>query len=111
MLLTPFNADAEDEATKSFVEKYQAAHGEVPNQFAADAYDCVYAIYEALKDENVSSDTSASEMCDLLMAKFTSDGFKFTGLTGEDMTWSAEGTVSKYPKGMYIQDGAYVGMD
>ena len=111
MLLTPFNADAEDEATKSFVTKFQEKYGDVPNQFAADAYDCVYAIYEALKDENVSSDTSASEMCDLLMAKFTSDGFKFTGLTGEDMTWSAEGTVSKYPKGMYIQDGAYVGMD
>ena len=44
MLLTPFNADAEDERTKSFVSKYQEKYGDVPNQFAADAYDCVYAI-------------------------------------------------------------------
>lgn len=111
MLLTPFNADAEDARTQSFVTKYQEKYGDVPNQFAADAYDCVYAIYEALKDEDVSSDTTASDMCDLLIAKFTSPDFKFTGLTGENMTWDASGAVSKYPKGMYIQDGAYVGLD
>ena len=111
MLLTPFNADAEDARTQSFVTKYQEKYGDVPNQFAADAYDCVYAIYEALKDEDVSAETSASDMCDLLIAKFTSPDFKFTGLTGEDMTWDASGAVSKYPKGMYIQDGAYVGLD
>ena len=109
MLLTPFNADSEDEATKSFVAKYQAKYGDVPNQFAADAYDCVYAIYNALKDENVTSETSASDMCDILINKFTS--MTFNGLTGENMTWSADGTVTKSPKGMYIQDGVYVGMD
>ena len=109
MLLTPFNADAEDEATKSFVSKYQAKFGGVPNQFAADAYDCVYAIYNALKDEAVTADTSASDLCDILIGKFTS--MTFNGLTGENMTWSAEGTVTKSPKGMYIQDGVYVGMD
>ena len=43
MLLTPFNADDEDEATQSFVKKYQEKYGETPIQFAADAYDCVYA--------------------------------------------------------------------
>ncbi len=111
MLLTPFSADAEDQRTKSFVSKYVEKYGDTPNQFAADAYDCVYAIYEALKDEDVSSATSASDMCDLLMGKFTSGSFTFTGLTGENMTWDASGAVSKYPKGMYIQNGAYVGMD
>ena len=39
MLLTPFNADATDEATVNFVTKYQELYGETPNQFAADAYD------------------------------------------------------------------------
>ena len=43
MLLTPFNADAEDEKTQAFVKTYLEKFGEVPNQFAADAYDCVYA--------------------------------------------------------------------
>ena len=111
ILLTPFNADAEDEATKSFVSKYQEAYGEVPNQFAADAYDCVYAIYEALQGSDVTSDASASDLCDLLVAKFTGSDFVFNGLTGEDMTWDATGAVSKAPKGMVIENGAYVGMD
>ena len=109
MLLTPFNADADDEATKSFVAKYQEKFGEVPNQFAADAYDCVYAIYNALKDEDVTSGTSAGDLCDILIGKFTS--MTFDGLTGEGMTWADTGAVSKTPKGMYIENGAYVGMD
>lgn len=109
MLLTPFNADAEDDATKSFVEKYKAAYGEVPNQFAADAYDCVYAIYNALVKTGVTADMSASDICDKLMSEFTS--MTFDGLTGEGMTWGADGAVTKSPKGMVIKNGAYVGMD
>lgn len=110
ILLTPFNADSEDEATKSFVEKYQDAYGEVPNQFAADAYDCVYAIYEALKDSDADPSMSASELGDILTAKFAGD-FTFDGLTGEGMTWDETGAVSKSPKGMVIENGSYVGLD
>ena len=110
MLLTPFNADADDARTKAFVEKYQEAYGEVPNQFAADAYDCVYAIYNALQKAGVTdAGLSAGELCDILLEQFTS--MSFDGLTGESMTWGADGAVSKSPKGMYIQDGVYVGMD
>jgi len=111
ILLTPFNADAEDDATKSFVSKYQEKYGEIPNQFAADAYDCVYAIYEALQGSGVTSETASTELCDMLVAKFTGSDFVFNGLTGEDMTWDASGAVSKAPKGMIIENGAYVGLD
>ncbi|MBQ8975208.1 MAG: ABC transporter substrate-binding protein [Oscillospiraceae bacterium] len=109
MLLTPFNADSDDERTKSFVEKYEAAYGNTPNQFAADAYDCVYAIYDALVAAGATTDMSSSELCDLLIAQFTS--MKFDGLTGEGMTWESNGAVTKSPKGMYIENGVYVGMD
>ncbi len=109
ILLTPFSADAED--AQDFVAKYQAAYGEIPNQFAADAYDCVYAIYEALQGEAVDSTTSASDLCDMLVAKFTGGEFVYNGLTGENMTWDATGAVTKAPKGMVIENGVYVGMD
>lgn len=111
MLLTPFNADSTDEATVSFVTKYQEAYGEIPNQFAADGYDCVYAIYEALKDADVTSDISASDLCDILTAKFTDASFSFDGLTGDSMSWDTTGAVTKSPKGMIIENGAYVGLD
>ena len=109
ILLTPFSADAED--AQSFVAKYKEAYGEIPNQFAADAYDCVYAIYEALKGEAVTADTSASDICDLLVAKFTGGEFVYNGLTGENMTWDTTGAVTKAPKGMVIENGVYVGLD
>ena len=109
MLLTPFSADAKDEKTVNFVTKYQEKYGEIPNQFAADAYDCVYAIYEACVNGKVTADMSAEETCEIMIEQFTT--MSFDGLTGNDMTWNAKGEVSKSPKGMIIKDGVYVGLD
>ncbi|MDY4975742.1 MAG: ABC transporter substrate-binding protein [Clostridia bacterium] len=110
MLLTPFTADAEDELTKSFVAKYQEKYGETPNQFAADAYDSVMAIYSACQKAGITADMSAADICEELIAVFTSPDFQIDGLTGTQMTWSDSGEVSKSPKGMVIQNGVYVGM-
>lgn len=110
MLLTPFTADAEDELTKNFVEKYKNKFGEIPNQFAADAYDCIMSIYAACVNQGITADMTAEEIGTKLVAEFTSADFKFDGLTGLGMTWAETGEVSKEPKGMVIQDGAYVGM-
>lgn len=110
MLLTPFTADAEDELTKKFVSTYKEKFGETPNQFAADAYDCIMSVYEACKAQNVEVGMSASEICDKLKEQFTAADFKIDGLTGTQMQWSTSGEVSKPPKGMVIKDGVYVGM-
>ena len=107
MLLTPFNADAQDEKTQAFVKKYQDQFGQIPNQFAADAYDCVYAYYQALTNANATPDMSAEDLCALMIEQFST--MSFDGLTGEGMTWT-NGLVSKSPKGMVIENGAYVGM-
>ena len=90
MLLTPFNADATDEKTVSFVQKYQERYGDIPNQFAADAYDCVYAIYEAAQATGITADLSAAEICDKLIEAFNGD-FTFDGITGTGVTWSENG--------------------
>ena len=111
MLLTPFSADASDEKTQNFVSKYKEKYGDTPNQFAADAYDCVYAIYAACQKAGVTADMSVSDICDKMVETFTSSDFTFDGLTGTGMTWSTTGEVSKAPKGMVIKDGAYAGMD
>ena len=110
MLLTPFTADATDDLTQNFVKTYKEKYEDTPNQFAADAYDCVYAIYEAAKKASVTADMSASDICDKLIAEFTSSDFTFSGLTGNNVSWSDTGEVSKEPKGMVIKNGVYVGM-
>ena len=109
MLLTPFNADSTDERTQNFVAEYQKRFGEVPNQFAADAYDCVYAYKQALEAAGATPDMSAEDLCAAMIEQFTS--MTFDGLTGDGMTWDATGAVSKSPKGMVIENGAYVGLD
>ena len=111
MLLTPFTATATDEATKNFVAAYKEAAGtsDDPNQFAADAYDCVKAIAQAITEAGLTADMSAADLCEALIAKFTDPSFVFSGLTGES-TWSTTGEVSKKPKGVLIKNGVYEAM-
>ena len=108
MLLTPFVADAKDELTVNFVAKYQELYNEIPNQFAADAYDCVYTLVEAAQKAGVESSDNAEDICDAMIQAMQE--LEITGLTGT-MTWSANGEVDKVPTAMVIKDGTYVGLD
>ena len=108
LLMTPFSAGAEDERTKSFVEKYQKAHKILPNQFAADGYDCMYAIYEACCEIEGIADMDSAALCDALSAKFGGGQFKVDGLTGKGMTWKDTGEISKSPLIFKVENGAYV---
>lgn len=108
MLLTPFAADAEDEATQKFVETYKAKYGDVPNQFAADAYDAIYTIKAAGEKAGITPDMSASDVCSALASAMTE--IKVPGLTGT-MTWDANGEPTKDPKAVRVENGAYTAMN
>ena len=108
MLLTPFSADAQDEKTVNFVKTYKDLYGEVPNQFAADAYDGVYALVEAAKLAGVQTGDSAEDICDAMIAAMQQ--ITYEGVTGV-MTWDATGAVSKTPTAVIIENGVYVGFD
>ena len=108
MLLTPFAADAEDEATQKFVMKYAEKYdNEVPMQFAADAYDAIYAIKAAIEKSGVTADMSISDICDGLKVAMTE--IELAGLTGT-ITWSEDGEPNKEPKAVVIENGAYKAM-
>ena len=109
-LMTPFDANATDEATVSFVTKFKdKMNGLVPNQFAADGYDCIYAIYNACVAMGINGETPADEACALVCEWFnTTEGFD--GLTGKGMTWDAEGMISKIPAAVVVENGIYVPM-
>ena len=110
MLLTPFAADADDEATQNFVKKYKDEFGEVPNQFAADAYDGIYSIKAALEKAEATPDMSVSDLCDTL--KEAMSEVTIQGLTGGDegLNWEPTGEVNKQPKAVIIKDGTYTAM-
>ncbi|MCR5556339.1 MAG: ABC transporter substrate-binding protein [Butyrivibrio sp.] len=106
MLLTPFAADATDDLTVKFVSQYKEKYGEVPNQFAADAYDAVYIIKQAIEAKNVTPDMSVSDICEAVKGAMTE--IEAAGLTSAKMTWDANGEPNKEPKAVVIKDGAYV---
>lgn len=108
MLLTPFVADAQDAKTKAFVDAYKAAYNnEIPNQFAADAYDAIYAIKAALEKSGATPDLSTSDLCEKMKAAMVE--ISVDGVTGS-ITWSADGEPTKDPKAMVIAEGAYKSM-
>ena len=106
MLLTPFSADAEDEKTKKFVATYLEKYGEIPNQFAADAYDGVYALVAAAEVAGVQEGAKPEDICDAMIAAMQQ--ITIEGVTGT-MTWSANGEVTKTPTAVIIENGKYVG--
>ena len=99
--LSHFNSKATSGPAKEYIDKYVNKYGiETLNQFGASAYDCVYAIYNALKQaisqnpESVTPSTTPAELCETLKAIFQG-GFTFSGITGSNIKWDENGFVDK----------------
>ena len=108
-MLTPFDANAQDEQTVNFVTKYVAKYGETPNQFAADAYDATYILYAACQELGITAETKPEEACELLIPWMQTA--TYSGLTGTGMTWNDAGEVTKVATAVVIRDGVYVSVD
>ena len=100
-MLSHFDSKAESGPAKEFVDKYVAAYGEdTLNQFGASAYDCVYALYGAMKkavDEGtkIPVTISASDMCEILKEQFNGGYTLENAVTGESISWETNGYVNK----------------
>lgn len=103
MLLTPFSASSSDPTVANFVAKYKEKYNATPDQFAADAYDAVYALCTAFEKAGLETDDPEFNQA---VAKAMTE-IEVTGATGV-MTWSADGECKKQAKAVVISDGAYV---
>lgn len=99
-MLSHFNSKGTDKDVVNFVKKYTDKHGtDTLNQFGASAYDCVYAIFYAMKaaidgGKEIPVTISASDLCDILKEEFNG-GFTYSGVTGKNITWDENGYVQK----------------
>ncbi|MBQ9977451.1 MAG: ABC transporter substrate-binding protein [Clostridia bacterium] len=99
-MLSHFDSNATEGAAAEFIAKYTEKYdAETLNQFGASAYDCVYAIYNAMKaaiaaGKEIPVTISASDLSDILKAQFTGE-FTYSGVTGTDIKWQDNGYVSK----------------
>lgn len=100
-MLSHFNSKATDGKAKEFIDKYVARFGtDTLNQFAASAYDCVYAIFGAMKkamDEGkeIPVNISPSELCEILKEQFNGGYTLAVGATGQNIKWNSTGYVNK----------------
>ena len=105
MFLSPFTPTSTDEAIQTFVTYFKDAYGETPNQFAADAYDGIYAIKAAAEKAELTPDKSVSDICDAMKTAMTE--ITMDGVTAKSLTWDASGEPSKAPMVVKIADGDY----
>ena len=100
VMLSHFNSKATDGAAAEYIKKYTEKFGtETLNQFGASAYDCVYALYNAMKEAKadgakIKPGMNASDLCEILKEKFNG-GFTYSGNTGKDIKWQSTGFVDK----------------
>ncbi|MBR7076364.1 MAG: ABC transporter substrate-binding protein [Lachnospiraceae bacterium] len=93
--ITPLDVTSTDAKVKKFVDDYSAKFGATPDQFAADGYDVIYVIFEALKAAGVNdANMSAEDMSAAVVGILTNGSFSYTGITGQ-MQWTKEGACDK----------------
>ncbi len=122
--LSHFNSNTTEGAAKTYIDAYKAKYNDAPlNQFGAAAYDCVYAIYDAMKyaiDKNgaeIAVNIAPEDLCEILKSVFDSKDFQFRGITGaaeEDgksiITWTdangnaTNGHVNKAPVSYTVKE-------
>ena len=105
MFLTPFTPTSDDEAVQKFVASYEEEFGSTPIQFAADAYDCMYVLKDAIEQADITPDMSISDICDAMKTAMTQ--VTYDGVTGKQISWGEDGEPSKEPTVVQITNGEY----
>ncbi len=105
MVATSFAFDDPSALIQNFVSAYQEAYDAVPDRYAADAYDAVYAIAEALKKAGITPDNVDNEDFN---KKMISAMTKITvnGITGT-MSWTTDGETTRPASVKIIKNGKY----
>ena len=105
MFLSPFTPTSTDEAIQKFVTAFKDKYGDTPNQFAADAYDGIYAMKAAMEKADVKPGMASSDVCDGLKSAMVE--IEIDGVTAKGLTWEASGEPSKEPMVVKIENGDY----
>jgi len=109
--LSQFDSFATEGPVSEFIKRYHERYDESAeplHPFGAAAYDCVYALRDALniaiaQGHTINGNIKTEELCEILKGIFRG-GFEFYGITGayvatnrSKMTWDENGMVQKDP--------------
>ncbi|RST71858.1 branched-chain amino acid ABC transporter substrate-binding protein [Siminovitchia acidinfaciens] len=98
IVATPWFSGKDDEKVQTFVKKYNEAYGKDPDQFAAQAYDALYLMAEAIK-------TAGEDDPDAIRDGLA--GIKdFEGILGT-MSFDEDGDIIMDPTVLIVEDGEF----
>lgn len=98
IVATPWYGEKDDPKVQEFVKKFEDEHGKTPDQFAAQAYDALYILANALKNAGEADrDKVRAALAE------TKD---FEGILG-NFSFDEEGDVLMDPTVLVIEDGAF----
>lgn len=98
IVATPWFGDKDDPKVKTFVQKYEKTYGKKPDQFAAQAYDALHIMGEALKK---AGQADRNKLRDALA------GIRnFNGVLGK-FSFDAERDVVMEPNVLIVKDGRF----
>ncbi|MFC0414447.1 ABC transporter substrate-binding protein [Cytobacillus solani] len=98
IVATPWYGEKEDPKVKEFVSNFEKEYGKKPDQFAAQAYDALYIMAEALKN---AGEADRDALRDAL-----AEVKDFKGILG-NFSFDEEGDVVMDPTVLVIEDGAF----
>lgn len=98
IVATPWFGEKEDPKVQEFVEKFEAEYGKKPDQFAAQAYDALYIMAEAIKN--------AGEADRDMVRDALAEIKDFPGILGS-FSFDKEGDVVMDPTVLIIKDGKF----
>lgn len=98
IVATPWFGDKQDPKVQEFVKKYESEYGKKPDQFAAQAYDALYIMAEALKNAGEADRDALRDS----LAKIKD----FPGILGK-FSFDKDGDVVMDPTVLIIKDGKF----
>ncbi|GIN92326.1 ethanolamine utilization protein EutJ [Siminovitchia terrae] len=98
IVATPWFSEKDNEKVQNFVKKYNDAYGKDPDQFAAQAYDGLYLMAEAIK--TAGGDDSDDIRDGLAEIK------DFEGVLGT-MSFDKDGDIVMEPTVLIVEDGKF----
>lgn len=105
-ILSSFFSNEDSPLVQNFISSYQNAYGTTPDRYAADAYDGIYAVAEAIKKAGITPENADyDDTPEKLISAMTR--IEVRGVTGT-MSWTPDGETSRPTTVRILRDGEYL---
>lgn len=104
LIISSYFEDDKNEVIRNFISTYEEAYGTAPDSYAADAYDAVYAIAQAIKRAGITPDGNETNWSAELIKAMTE--IEVRGVSG-NISWTTDGESTRASEIREFRDGIF----